>query len=100
MWKSGNVLGSLFFILVGVGIIAEAMRLHIGTPEQPQPGFVPFLCGAGLVVLSFVLLVTSWGKRSKESHSFGNLVPPAQREDFLVRAEAVATQVVAGGEEC
>jgi len=90
MRKSGNVLGSLFFILVGIGIIAEAMRLHIGTPEQPQPGFLPLLCGAGLVVLSFVLLVKSWGKRSKESHSFGNLRPPT----LLVTGLAVYVGIV------
>jgi putative tricarboxylic transport membrane protein len=71
LW-AGSVLG-----LVGLGVVVGAIRLHIGTPLHPQPGFFPFLGGVALTFLSAILLVQAALGRSTGSEVFGKVGPPA-----------------------
>ena len=43
MRKGGDIFASIFFICIGVGFAVGGIRLHLGTPTEPQPGFFPFL---------------------------------------------------------
>ena len=53
-----------------------AIRLHIGTPLHPQPGFFPFLGGAALAFLAVILMVQAALGRSTGTEAFGRLGPP------------------------
>ena len=64
MKEQNGVLLSLFFVFVGVAVMARAVQLHVGSLTAPQPGFFPFLGGVGLTVMSSILLVQSWSKGS------------------------------------
>jgi len=48
---------SLFWILCSVLIILGSLRLHVGEPQNPGPGFLPLLVGALMGVCSTVLLL-------------------------------------------
>jgi putative tricarboxylic transport membrane protein len=69
---AGSLLG-----LLGFGVVIGAIRLHIGTPLHPQPGFFPFLGGIALTLLSTILIVQAALGRSTGSEAFGRLGPPA-----------------------
>jgi putative tricarboxylic transport membrane protein len=69
---AGSLLG-----VVGLGVIIGAVRLHIGTPLHPQPGFFPFLGGIALSLLSGILLAQAALGRSTGSDAFGKVGPPA-----------------------
>jgi putative tricarboxylic transport membrane protein len=69
---AGSLLG-----LLGFGVIIGALRLQIGTPLHPQPGFFPFLGGIALSFLSGILLVQAALGRSTGSEAFGKVGPPA-----------------------
>ena len=86
----GDIVGSLFLILIGVGVIVGAIRLTVGTPTNPQPGFFPFLGGLVLVGLSSVLLVYGWLGHGKGIEAFGEVQRPA----ILVAAMAVYVGVL------
>jgi len=45
------------FALLGVLVVIQSVRLSLGTPRQPGPGFVPFLLGAALIALPFLSLL-------------------------------------------
>ena len=47
--------GSLIWLGVGVVICVGAFRLSVGTFRNPGPGFLPFITGAILALLSFLL---------------------------------------------
>jgi putative tricarboxylic transport membrane protein len=64
-------------VLIGIAVIAEALRLEVGTPTSPQPGFFPFLGGAALVMLSAILLVQARLGRSEGGETFGEVRRPA-----------------------
>ncbi len=68
--KSGDMIAGGFFLLLGLGAIVGAVRLQVGTPSEPQPGFFPFLGGVGLVVLSSLLLVQDWRGHSSGGEPF------------------------------
>jgi hypothetical protein len=50
---------SLIWIIVGGGECIEAWRLGLGTVMEPGTGFVPFLSGLTLIMLSMILFGTS-----------------------------------------
>ena len=80
MWNRTDIIGSVLLILVGTGVIVESIRLHVGTPLMPKPGFFPFLGGFLLIGLSLVLLVQVWLGRGKPSgqgrQAFGEVYRP------------------------
>lgn len=55
---------SLFWTACGGAIILASLRLPLGAPQNPGPGFLPFLVGVLMLVLSVALLIRS--ARSRE----------------------------------
>ena len=56
--------GSLVWLVFGILICFGSIRLSLGGFHNPGPGFLPFITGAILTGLSFVVLVQS-GRRGK-----------------------------------
>ena len=77
MRKPGQIVAGLCFLGIGIGFTVGAVRLQIGVPTEPQPGFFPFWDGVILIALSAVFLFQAWGGRAGESHAFGRLGGPA-----------------------
>ena len=77
MRKPGQIVAGLCFLGIGIGFTVGAVRLQIGVPTEPQPGFFPFWDGVILIALSAVFLFQAWGGRVGESHAFGRLGGPA-----------------------
>jgi putative tricarboxylic transport membrane protein len=75
--KRDDLLAGLLLALVGLGVVLGAIRLHIGTPLHPQPGFFPVLGGAALALLAVILMVQAALGRSTGTEAFGRLGPPA-----------------------
>jgi putative tricarboxylic transport membrane protein len=77
MRRLSDILGSLFFALIGIGTAIEAIKLRVGTATEPQPGFFPFLGGVVITILSMVLFSQAWRGKSAGSQMFGDLWRPA-----------------------
>ncbi|MHB9097642.1 MAG: tripartite tricarboxylate transporter TctB family protein [Syntrophales bacterium] len=77
MRKPGEIVAGLCFLAIGIGFTVGAVKLQIGAPTEPQPGFFPFWDGLLLIALSAVFLFKAWGGRAGESHAFGRLGGPA-----------------------
>lgn len=77
MKKWSDILASLFFAFIGMGVMLKAIQLRIGTATEPQPGFFPFLGGITITILSGILLVQAWRGKSAGAQSFGNLRRPS-----------------------
>jgi len=77
MRKPGQIVAGLCFLAIGIGFTVGAVKLRIGAPTEPQPGFFPFWDGVILIALSAVFLFKAWGGRTGESHAFGRLRGPA-----------------------
>jgi putative tricarboxylic transport membrane protein len=64
-----DLISSLFWIASGALIILGSLRLPLGGPQNPGPGFLPFLVGVLMLILSVALLVRSvhfkGGKRTE-----------------------------------
>jgi putative tricarboxylic transport membrane protein len=75
--KRGDIVASVFGIFVGVTMMIGAIRLRLGTPSEPQPGFFPFVAGVILVVLCMILLVRAFSGRGEGAEPFGELWKPA-----------------------
>jgi len=54
-----DLISSLFWIASGALIILSSLRLPLGGPQNPGPGFLPFLIGVLILTLSVALLVRS-----------------------------------------
>jgi putative tricarboxylic transport membrane protein len=61
-------MSSLFFLIASIGICVHACQLNIGTPSRPAQGFLPFVSGAciGLVSL-WTLLAPFIHKRIEQN---------------------------------
>jgi hypothetical protein len=68
---------SLFWIASAALIILSSLRLQLGEPQNPGPGFLPFLVGILLLILSVALLFRSL-RESKIKES-GQPQPSAQK---------------------
>ncbi len=77
MRKPGEIVAGLCFLAIGIGFTVGAVKLRIGAPTEPQPGFFPFWDGVILIALSALFLFKAWGGRAGESHAFGRLGGPA-----------------------
>ncbi|HZB61608.1 MAG TPA: tripartite tricarboxylate transporter TctB family protein [Microvirga sp.] len=73
---SANKVAGGFFLLLGLGAVAGAVGLQIGTPREPQPGFFPFLAGLGLAFLSGLLIIQDARGRSLEGEPFADVRRP------------------------
>ncbi|MFZ2447116.1 MAG: tripartite tricarboxylate transporter TctB family protein [Syntrophobacteraceae bacterium] len=54
--KRNDVLSSIFFFIIGLGICFYAVRTSLGTIPKPGPGLFAFFSGAVLSVLSLGVL--------------------------------------------
>jgi putative tricarboxylic transport membrane protein len=77
MKNRSDTLGSIFLFLLGIGAIIGAIRLNVGSPTEPQPGFFPFIGGLILVVFSTILFLQGRLGRNKEQVVFGEIGRPA-----------------------
>ena len=89
MKNPSDVLGSLLLFLVGVGAIFGAVRLHVGSPTEPQPGFFPFLAGIALISLSSIIFFHSWLGHGEKKAAFGEVRRPALMLAVLIALVAV-----------
>jgi putative tricarboxylic transport membrane protein len=75
--KREDLLAGFLLAIVGAGVVTGAIRLHVGTPIHPQPGFFPFLGGSALTCLAAILMLQASLGRSTGGESFGKVGPPA-----------------------
>ncbi|MFH2074333.1 MAG: tripartite tricarboxylate transporter TctB family protein [Pseudomonadota bacterium] len=76
MRKSGDIAVGLFFLAVGIVFMIGAVKLQVGVPTEPRPGFFPFIDGIILIVLSALFLFHAWGGRTGKSETFGKMGGP------------------------
>lgn len=76
MRKTGDVIASLFCLFIGTAVTIGSIRLDVGTPTEPEPGFFPFISGSLLIVLSVILLVYALLGRSSGTLKLGDLGRP------------------------
>jgi len=76
MRKPGEIAVGICFLGIGIGFMIGAIRLQIGKPTEPQPGFFPFLGGVILIVLSAIFLFQAQLGRTGETQAFGRLRSP------------------------
>ena len=77
MRKPGEIAVGICFLGIGIGFMIGAIRLQIGKPTEPQPGFFPFLGGVILIVLSAIFLFQAQLSRTGETRAFGKLRSPS-----------------------
>jgi len=69
--KKRGFFEGLFWVGIGAFFCVLALRFEIGSLQQPEPGFLPFLTGIFVGGLGVVLLISEalrlW--RGKETHS-------------------------------
>ena len=76
MRKSGDIVVGLFFLAIGIVFMIGAIKLQVGVPTEPHPGFFPFIDGIILIVLSVLFLFQAWGGKAGESPAFGKMGGP------------------------
>ena len=77
MRKSGELIVGICFAAIGILFVIGAVKLKIGVPTQPLPGFFPFIDGTILIALSCLFLLQLWRGREPEGGTSGNLRGPA-----------------------
>jgi putative tricarboxylic transport membrane protein len=76
MRKVGDILVAVFFLSFATVFTIGGVRLRLGTPTEPQPGFFPFLGGVTLIILAGLLLVQGWRGKSSGTQAFGKIWGP------------------------
>jgi putative tricarboxylic transport membrane protein len=77
MRKRGEMVAGWCFLAIGAGFTAGAIKLEIGRPTEPLPGFFPFVDGMILVVLSVIFLLNTGRQRIGERAAIAALTSPA-----------------------
>jgi putative tricarboxylic transport membrane protein len=93
MKNTGDAVGSLFLFFLGIGAVIGAIRLHVGSPTEPQPGFFPFLGGLSLIVLSSIILLKGRIGQSQKKVVFGEIGRPALLLVVMIALVAVLDRV-------
>ena len=93
MKNRSDAVGSLFLFLLGIGAVFGAIRLKVGSPTEPQPGFFPFLGGISLIVLSSIIFFKGWVGQSQKKVVFGEIGRPALLLVVLIALVAVLDSV-------
>ena len=76
MRKPGEIVAGLCFAVIGILFMIGAVKLRVGVPTEPRPGFFPFIDGIILIVLSTLFLIQIFSGRIGESHAFGKMGGP------------------------
>ena len=93
MKNRSDAAGSLFLFLLGVGAIIGAIRLKVGSPTEPQPGFFPFLGGLSLIVFSAIIFLKGQTGQSPKKVVFGDVGRPALLLVVMIGLVAVLDRV-------
>jgi putative tricarboxylic transport membrane protein len=72
-----DVVASLVFLALGIGVCIQAARLGFGSVLAPEPGFFPWIGGVTLVALSVCLFVRGLGSRAAGAVADGQWASPA-----------------------
>jgi putative tricarboxylic transport membrane protein len=73
MRKTGEIVMGLCFAVIGIVFVIGAIKLTIGVPTEPKPGFFPFIDGVILIALTVLFLIKTWGERAGEGSAFSNV---------------------------
>ena len=73
MKNRSSVLGGILFFLIGMTAVIGAIRLNLGSPTEPQPGFFPFVGGAILAILSLILIFQGLMRTDGEPVAIGEI---------------------------
>ncbi|MDA8124335.1 MAG: tripartite tricarboxylate transporter TctB family protein [Deltaproteobacteria bacterium] len=73
MLKYGNVIASIFFIIFSSACIILSLKLPLGTPLEPMPGFVPLMVGIFLLFISLILLVHALRGKEQKMDKMGEM---------------------------
>ncbi|MCK7504842.1 MAG: tripartite tricarboxylate transporter TctB family protein [Desulfobacterales bacterium] len=94
MWHRTDIIETVLLVFVGIGVVIESIRLKVGTPLMPQPGFFPLIAGLLLVGLALIFLLQNWLQRGlapqQPQEAFGELRRPA----ILVASMSVYTALL------
>lgn len=93
MRNAADRVGSFFLFILGLGAVFGAIRLKVGSPTEPQPGFFPFLGGLSLIVLSTIIFIKGRIGQSQEKIAFGEVGRPALLLVVMVGLVAVLGSV-------
>lgn len=93
MKNRSDALGSLFLFLLGLGAVIGAIRLNVGSPTEPQPGFFPFLGGLSLIVFSTIIFFKGWIGQGQKKVAFGEIGRPALLLVVMIALVAVLDSV-------
>lgn len=63
--KKAHLIAGLCWFILAVAVCWEATRLKVGDLHRPGPGFLPFIAGTLLGLLSLTDLIQSWLKRKE-----------------------------------
>ena len=91
MQNRTDIIGSVLLILIGLGVVIESIRLKLGTPLMPQPGFFPFIGGALLIGLALVLLVQGLRRRADSTRQPGEAIGTLGKPAILIVGLCVYT---------
>jgi hypothetical protein len=69
--KRAELVGALFWVGLAVFVCIGALKLRLGTPSEPGPGFLPFWTGALMGTLALVHLVRTSLSGSKSEPEAG-----------------------------
>jgi putative tricarboxylic transport membrane protein len=86
-----DVIAGALLIIVGIGVGIESIRLKLGTPLTPQPGFFPFIGSVLLIGLAVILLVQGLRRRDGSAQSSGEVVGELRRPLVLIVSLCVYT---------
>jgi len=76
MRKPGEIVVGLCFVAIGIVFAIGAVKLSVGVPTEPKPGFFPFIDGVILIALSALFLIQAWSGRAGDSKAFGGIKGP------------------------
>jgi uncharacterized membrane protein YidH (DUF202 family) len=89
-----DIIGSVLLIFIGIGVVIESIRLQLGTPLMPLPGFFPFLGGSLLIGLSIILLVQGWLRHNKSTRQPRKVAGGLRKPVILIVSLSVYTAVL------
>lgn len=93
MRKPGEMVVGLTFAAIGIAFVIGAVKLTVGVPTEPKPGFFPFIDGIILVALSVLFLVQAWRGQAGERGAFGSIRGPIIVVAALILYVATLEQV-------
>ena len=91
MQNRTDIIGSVLLILIGAGVVIESIRLKLGTPLMPQPGFFPFLGGCLLIGLALLLLAQGLRRRADSTRQPGEAIGTLWKPAILIVSLCVYT---------